>query len=148
MKYIKFQQDMLKALGKFDCTDYRISVAETDIAIAFDHDAAIVIIPKSLYYISKELTCFSTFDYKSLVDFFGERGTVTPEQRVLTLDGKQRTYIRVHSINREEWVNKQLLRYFENPQFEMSDKQYSPIKVYEGKIFVGMVCPFKMAKCV
>jgi len=147
MKHIKIQQDMLKAIEKDNCADYRISVSETDTAISFDN-AAFVVMPNKLYCLNRDLTCFSNFDYKSLVDFSGERGTVTPEQRVLTLDGKQRTYIRVHSINREEWVNKQLLRYFENPQFEMSDKQYSPIKVYEGKIFVGMVCPFNMAKCV
>ena len=148
MKYIKIQQDMLKAIEKGNYIDYRISVSETDTAILFDHGTAFVVMPNKLYCLNRDLTCFSNFDYKSLVDFSGERGAVTPEQRVLIFNGKQRTYIKIHSANREEWVDKQLLRYFDNPQFEMSDKQYSPIKVYEGKIIVGIVCPFKITKCV
>lgn len=140
MKYVKYQQDLLKIL--MSNKPIRGFIKHEGDTILITIDACILaIIPDCLWYLDTKRVSekLEVFD-KTLSSIYNESESEPAYCTGMTFEQEKKTLVQIKNKNTEVWVNKDLLRYFENPVF-MIRTPVSPVGVYEGDMLVGVVMP-------
>ena len=138
MKYVKYQQDLLKELLSDKPIRGYIGHENENVLVTMD-GCLMVSIPDYLWYLDVQRT------REKLKPFDGKVSQLYDEPASRTgvvLVQEKKNIVQIKNEEAEAWVDEKLLRYFENPTFRIRS-QVSAVGVYEGERFVGIVMPIR-----
>ena len=142
MKYVKYQQDLLKELLSDKPIRGYIGHEDENVLVTMD-GCLMVSIPDCLRYLDVQRTRekLKPFDGK-VSRLYDEYGSKPASRTGLALVQEKKNLVQIKNEEAEAWVDEKLLRYFENPTF-LIRSQVHAVGVYEGERFVGIVMPVR-----
>lgn len=166
MKFIKYQQDVIKEVLKNNSKARLICWKEKDIyssetnAYCTIDGFLLMCIPEKLWALDmdrlKEHLGIKGGNptLKNLVDFDNRMEAILANEKRDETDyagNKKRPVVKIKAVGDDTkfaWVDERLLKYFDNPTFTLSKERpdIRGINVYEGETFVGMVMPVRISE--
>ena len=142
MKYIKYQQDLLKELLSDKPIRGYIGHENENVLVTMD-GYLMVSIPDYLWYLDVQRTRekLKPFEGKISQLYDEDRSKPASRTRVVFVQEKK-NIVQIKNEEAEAWVDEKLLRYFENPTFRICSQVHA-VGVYEGTRFVGIVMPIR-----
>lgn len=165
MKFIKYQQDVVKGVLKNNSKTRLMCWKEKDIyssetnAYCTIDGFLLMCIPEKFWVLDidrlKEHLGIKDGNstLKNLVSFDDRIDAILSNEKRDEPDytNRKRSVVKIKAVGDDTkfaWVDERLLKYFDNPTFTLSKKHadISGINVYEGETFVGLVMPVRVAE--
>ena len=142
MKYVKYQQDLLKELlSDRPCRGF-IGHENENVLITMD-GCLMVSIPDCLWYLDVQRTREKLKPFEGKISQLYDEDRSKPASRTgIVLVQEKKNIVQIKNEEAEAWIDEKLLRYFENPTFKIRSRIHA-VGVYEGKRFAGIVMPFR-----
>lgn len=142
MKYAKYQQDVIKEMLSDKPIRGFIGHENENVLVTMD-GVLMVVIPDCLWYFDVQRTRDKLRPFEGKLAFLYDEEASKPAILTgLALVQEKKNLVQIKNEEAGVWVDRRLLRYFENPSFKIRS-QYHAVGVYEGGRIVGIVMPFR-----
>lgn len=141
MKHIRLQMDIIRNLNKQWPETYFYEFTDNALYLTDNHvirviDARNVFISQD--YLEEHKNAFAK-DVSKLIQ--EQEGVVEGTADGIVKESFMRSFMHIAGEEgAEAWINKDFLKYFENPTFKIKDLK-SPVWVYESGKLVGLIMP-------
>lgn len=141
MKYVKYQQDLLKELLSGKPIRGFIGHEGKNVLVTMD-GFLMVAIPIYLWYLDVQRTREKLKPYEGKLAYLYDEDESKPAIRTGIALIQNKKLVQIKNEEAEAWVDEKLLRYFDNPSFKIRSQSHA-VGVYEEDRLVGIVMPVR-----